>query len=50
MLWSGKVADDAETDISTQAIRDLNNTIHNNTRVENCIISISDGINLVRKP
>ncbi len=49
VLWSGKVADHTETDESTKAIRDLNTTIHNDTRVENCIISIGDGINLVIK-
>lgn len=48
VLWSGKVADHAETDVSTQAIRDLNNAIYNDHRVENCIISIGYGINLVR--
>jgi caffeoyl-CoA O-methyltransferase len=49
VLWSGKVADDREMDFSTEEIRNLNNTIYNDNRVENCIMSIGDGINLVRK-
>lgn len=49
VLWSGKVADIHQSDEQTQAIRELNNFIKNDKRVENCIISIGDGINLVRK-
>ena len=49
VLWSGKVADIHQNDEQTQAIRELNNFIKNDKRVENCIISIGDGINLVRK-
>lgn len=49
VLWSGKVANTLEQDESTNAIRKLNDTIGNDNRVENCIISIGDGINLVRK-
>ena len=49
VLWLGKVADDAEMDFSTEEIRNLNNSIYSDNRVENCIISIGDGINLVRK-
>lgn len=49
VLWSGKVADVTENDGQTLAIRELNNFIKKDERVENCIISIGDGINLVRK-
>ena len=49
VLWSGQVADAINTEASTQAIRNLNDTIYNDTRVENCIISIGDGVNLIRK-
>lgn len=49
VLWSGKVADVTDSEPSTKAIRNLNSTIHEDKRIENCIISIGDGINLVRK-
>ena len=49
VLWSGQVADTTNIEAQTQAIRDLNDTIYKDNRVENCIISIGDGINLVRK-
>lgn len=49
VLWSGKVADSSENEPSTVTIRKLNELIHNDNRVEACIISIGDGVNLVRK-
>jgi len=49
VLWSGQVADATDTEVQTQAIRNLNDTIYKDTRVDSCIISIGDGINLVRK-
>jgi predicted O-methyltransferase YrrM len=49
VLWSGRVADSSDNEPSTVAIRKLNELIHNDDRVEACIISIGDGINLVRK-
>ncbi|QIW11122.1 class I SAM-dependent methyltransferase [Francisella sp. LA112445] len=49
VLWSGRVADSSDNESSTVAIRKLNELIHNDDRVEACIISIGDGVNLVRK-
>ena len=49
VLLSGKVVDSSENEPSTVAIRKLNELIHNDNRVEACIISIGDGVNLVRK-
>lgn len=49
VLWSGRVADSENNEESTKTIRQLNELIHNDTRVEACIISIGDGVNLVRK-
>ncbi|WP_150467843.1 O-methyltransferase [Francisella sp. SYW-9] len=49
VLWSGRVADSSNNEPSTVAIRKLNELIHNDDRVEACIISIGDGVNLVRK-
>lgn len=46
-LWSGKVLEpEAETDL---AIHNLNQLIVTDPRVENVILSVRDGINLVRK-
>lgn len=49
VLWSGRVADEQNNEEDTTAIRELNQIIHNDTRVDACIISIGDGVNLVRK-
>ena len=50
VLWGNKVIGQQEhTDTETQEIRKLNNLIHNDTRIENIIIPIRDGINLIRK-
>ena len=49
VLWSGRVADEQNNDESTKVIRELNELIHNDSRVEACIIPIGDGVNLVRK-
>ena len=49
VLWSGRVIDPAEDDESTQAIRDLNERIAADTRVEIAMLPIGDGLSLVRK-
>nr|WP_232310093.1 MULTISPECIES: hypothetical protein [Francisella] len=49
VLWSVRVADGQNNEESTLAIRKLNKLIHNDKRVEACIIPIGDGINLLRK-
>jgi len=49
VLWSGQVADEQYNDKNTKVIRELNELIHNDSRVEACIIPIGDGVNLVRK-
>ena len=48
VLWSGKVADDAVTDESTVALRTLNNKIAADPRVEACLLTVGDGVMLVR--
>ncbi len=48
-LWSGKVADPNVDDEDTQAIRQLNQKLHGDSRIDLCIIPMSDGITLVRK-
>lgn len=49
ILWYGKVVEPvAKGDKQTQAIVDFNRMIHEDERVENVIIPIRDGINLIR--
>jgi len=48
VLWSGKVADDAVTDESTVALRTLNSKIAADPRVEACLLTVGDGVMLVR--
>lgn len=48
VLWSGKVAQEKK-DKDTQAIHDYNNKIKNDSRVENVILPIRDGLNIARR-
>jgi len=49
MLWSGAVADPANSDASTVAIRALNRKIHADERVDVALATIGDGVMLARK-
>jgi predicted O-methyltransferase YrrM len=51
MLWSGKVADEAaqKKDTDTRILHELNEHITHDTRVENILLPIRDGLMLVRK-
>ncbi|MBN1949868.1 MAG: class I SAM-dependent methyltransferase [Bacteroidales bacterium] len=50
VLWGGKVVEDASyNDPETAAIKKFNKLIKEDKRVENVIISIRDGISLIRK-
>jgi caffeoyl-CoA O-methyltransferase len=46
-LWSGRVL--TPEDDETRAIAALNRRIRNDTRVENVLLTVRDGVNLVRK-
>jgi O-methyltransferase len=48
-LWSGWVADAARDDADTSALRRLNLKIHDDDRVDACLLSIGDGLTLARK-
>lgn len=49
ILWYGKVAEPvAKGDRQTQAIVDFNRTVREDERVDNVIVPIRDGINLIR--
>jgi caffeoyl-CoA O-methyltransferase len=46
-LWSGRVADPEEDDDNTRAIREINDHILADSRVENVLLTVRDGMNLV---
>lgn len=47
VLWSGKILNDKK-DKDTQAIHDFNRKVHLDSRVENLILPIRDGISILR--
>ena len=48
VLWSGAVADPANTDESTTALRALNDALAADDRVEAVMLPVADGLFLVR--
>lgn len=48
VLWYGKVADGVSVDRHTEAIREFNAMVAAETRVENVILPLRDGVNLIR--
>jgi caffeoyl-CoA O-methyltransferase len=46
-LWSGRVADPEENDENTRAIREVNDHILADPRVNNVLLTVRDGMNLV---
>lgn len=51
VLWSGKVLDtkELENDLETKALHLFNEKIHQDSRVENILLPIRDGLMVVRK-
>lgn len=50
VLWSGKVVDtDAKTDKDTEAIKRFNEKVQADSRVENILVPLRDGLMLARK-
>ena len=49
MLWNGAVADPAQTDPDTVALRALNAKVYADARVEPALLTVGDGVLLVRK-
>ncbi len=49
VLWSGKVLDKNATDLHTQSIIAFNSVVQQDTRVENVLLPIRDGLMLIRK-
>jgi predicted O-methyltransferase YrrM len=48
-LWAGRVADPAENDADTTAIRALNRKVIADDRVDACLLTVGDGVLLARK-
>jgi caffeoyl-CoA O-methyltransferase len=48
-LWSGRVADPENHDESTEAIRTFNERVRDDERVENVLLTVRDGMNLIRR-
>ncbi|MBI2383086.1 MAG: class I SAM-dependent methyltransferase [Gammaproteobacteria bacterium] len=48
-LWSGRVADPAAGDEDTAAIRQFNERVAADPRVDLCLVPIADGLTLLRK-
>ncbi len=46
-LWSGRVADPEDSEETTRAIRALNDRVLEDPRVENVLLTVRDGMNLV---
>lgn len=49
VLWSGRVADPQDPDKRTQAIRDFNHKLHQDSRVDLSLVPIADGLTLALK-
>ncbi len=49
VLWSGKVADNKNTETETIAIRELNKKLYKDDRIDLSLLPLSDGVTLIRK-
>jgi predicted O-methyltransferase YrrM len=48
-LWSGHVADPAHQEEDTRAIREFNDALHADQRVDLSMLPLGDGVTLARK-
>ncbi|MDD9877737.1 MAG: class I SAM-dependent methyltransferase [Magnetovibrio sp.] len=49
VLWSGRVADPANNDTDTEALRAVNRRVHADDRVSVAMLPLADGLTLARK-
>lgn len=48
-IWSGRVLDESDQDESTIAIREFNEHVRNDSRVRSVMLTVRDGITLIRR-
>ena len=49
VLWSGKVINSEDHDLTTNLLREFNKNVNNDNRVETILLPIRDGISIIRK-
>ena len=49
VLWSGRIADPAETDRNTEALRAFNDVVAGDDRVETVVLTAYDGLTVARR-
>ena len=49
VLWSGKVINSEDHDLTTNVLREFNKRVNNDNRVETILLPIRDGISIIRK-
>jgi len=49
VLWSGKVINSEDHDLTTNVLREFNKSVNNDNRVETILLPIRDGISIIRK-
>lgn len=49
VLWSGKIVNTEKIDKDTKALMDFNDFVHQDTRVENVLLPVRDGLMILKK-
>ena len=49
VLWGGSVADPTDQEADTRSIRQLNQLVHHDSRVQTSMLPVGDGLTIVRK-
>ena len=49
VLWSGKISDPTKNDAATSTLREFNAKVHADTRVQNVLFPVRDGLMILRK-
>lgn len=49
VLWSGKISDVSKNDPATTSLREFNSKVHADSRVQNVLFPIRDGLMILRK-